>query len=272
MSETTTQPDWDSIAEKFDHWVPHMAPVSNTLIDALQPEPGQRILDIACGTGEPALTLARRMPQHINITATDAAEGMVKAAEKKAQREKLHNIQFHCMPAESLDFEDNSFDGALSRFGIMLFNEPQLGLQEIYRVLKPGARFAFAVWSTPETMTTLQWSNKAFSGLIPDDAMPPVEMASRFGSPSLFNEILSLADITDVKIQAEQLIYYFDSFDQYWETALASDIMKMQLDALNNPQDREIVYQRMKQLANEFVSESGLTIPLEYLLAYGKKS
>ncbi len=56
------QPDWDNLAEKFDLWLPHIAPVGEALLASLVVNPGDKILDVASGTGEPALTLARRNP------------------------------------------------------------------------------------------------------------------------------------------------------------------------------------------------------------------
>jgi len=62
------QPDWGAIAEKFDLWLPHIAPVGESLLQALGARPGERILDPGSGTGEPALTLARRLGGQVDIT------------------------------------------------------------------------------------------------------------------------------------------------------------------------------------------------------------
>ena len=71
----TNQPDWASIAEKFDLWIPHIAPVGETLLDALQAKAGDRIIDLGSGTGEPALTLARCMQGKVDITGIDSEIG-----------------------------------------------------------------------------------------------------------------------------------------------------------------------------------------------------
>src|SRR4030067_605673 len=110
MSATNNQPDWDKIAEKFDLWLPHIAPVGETLLAALDAQPGERILDLASGTGEPALTLARRLKGHTNILGVDAADGTVRVAQAKVARDRLPGISFQCRPAEKLAFGDNSFD------------------------------------------------------------------------------------------------------------------------------------------------------------------
>ena len=76
MSNQAQQPDWGRIAEKFDLWLPHIAPVGEAMLQALPVAPGDKVLDVACGTGEPALTLADRSP-HALITAIDAAAPLV---------------------------------------------------------------------------------------------------------------------------------------------------------------------------------------------------
>ena len=130
MNTKDNQPDWDKIAEKFDYLLPQIAPVGEALLEALNARPGDKILDIASGTGEPALTLARRQP-HVQITGVDAADGMARAAQKKVVVERLSNISFTTMPAEQLVFGDGEFDKVLCRFGVMLFQDPLKGCSEL---------------------------------------------------------------------------------------------------------------------------------------------
>ncbi|MBI3774811.1 MAG: methyltransferase domain-containing protein [Gammaproteobacteria bacterium] len=91
------QPDWEKIAEKFDLWLPHLAPVGEVLLDKLAAQPGNRILDVASGTGEPALTLAQRMGNRVTITGTDAAAALVRVAQNKAQQLRLNHLQFETL-------------------------------------------------------------------------------------------------------------------------------------------------------------------------------
>ena len=267
MNQQEQQPDWDRLAEKFDYWLPHFAPVSETLITALRAQPGDSILDIACGTGEPSLSLAQTMQGKITITATDAAQGMVSAAQRKAERANLHCIHFENMQAESLAFANNAFDAVISRFGVMLFNNPLQGLKEIHRVLKPGGRFALAVWGSAETMTTLNWAYEAFDGHIPEEAMPPLALATRFGTIDAFEEILNSSGFTRNKIETHELNYRFASFEDYWQTIEASDIMKLQLDALAHPAAKLDIKQALAKLAAQHEHGEGLTIPHQYLVA-----
>jgi ubiquinone/menaquinone biosynthesis C-methylase UbiE len=270
MSAKDNQPDWDKIAEKFDIWLPQLAPVGEDLLEALDAQPGDHIIDLGSGTGEPALTLARRMNGHIQITGIDAAEGMIKVAQKKVANERLAGISFETMAAEKIAFADNSFDRALCRFGVMLFEDPLQGLKEIRRVLKPGGRFALAVWSTPESMRTLYWSYEVFKHRLEEDYHPPLAKVTSLGAPGMMDELMHEAGYQQFTVAAKTFHYQFPSFDDYWNAVEASDILKMQYDALPEDQ-RDSIRDEVGRFARDFIHEGNLVIPHEYLLVTGNK-
>ena len=270
MGAKDNQPDWDKIAEKFDIWLPQLATVGTDLLNALDAQSGDKILDLGSGTGEPALTLARNMKSTVEIIGVDAAEGMVKVANKKVTSENLTGIEFQTMPAENLSFADNSFDKALCRFGIMLFEDPLQGLKEIYRTLKPGGRFAFAVWSTPETMLTLQWSHDTFKHRIAEEFHPPLAKVTSLGPPGVMDDLLKEAGYDQFSIEAITFHYEFDSFDAYWNAVESSDILKMQYEALPADQ-RNTIRDEVGRFARDAIVDGMLRIPHEYLLVSGNK-
>lgn len=270
MSAKNNQPDWGSIAEKFDMWLPHIAPVGEVLLAALDARPGENILDLASGTGEPALTLARRLKGHATITGIDAADGMVQVAQAKVVKQRLSGISFQCMPAEQLAFADNSFDRVLCRFGVMLFTDPMQGLKEMRRVLKPGGRFALAVWSTPESMPTMQWAYQAFETRLPADLHPPLAKVTSLGAPGLLRDLLNEAGFAGHSVEARTFDYQFGSFEEFWDTVEASDILKQQYDALP-ANERGKVRDEVGRFARDFVHDGQLRIPHEYLIATGTK-
>ena len=270
MEASNNQPDWGRIAEKFDLWLPHIAPVGVALLDALDVQPGDTVLDVASGTGEPALTLARRMGNTVKITGTDAAEAMVNVAQKKAAHEKLSHIQFQPMAAEKLNFPDAAFDKILCRFGVMLFEDSLQGLKQMQRVLKPGGRFAIAVWSTPETMPTLRWAYQVFAGRIPADKYPPLPKVTSLGLPGVLDNMLGQAGFRDYTIRPITFHYRFPSFDDYWNVVEQSDILKMQYDVLPEGQ-RSVIRNEIAALAQPFIGTNGLVVPHEFLLAEGVK-
>jgi len=269
MSAKDNQPDWDKIAEKFDIFLPQIAPVGEALLEALDAHPGDKVLDLASGTGEPALTLARRQP-HVHITGIDAADGMVRVAQKKVAVERLSNIAFTAMPAERLTYADGAFDKVLCRFGVMLFQDPLQGCREMHRVLKPGGRFALAVWSTPETMTTLNWAMQVFKDRVPEENQPPMAKVTSLGHPGILDELLNSAGFTMFDVRPRRFDYQYASFEEYWEAMEASDILKQQFDALPAA-ERGTIRDEIARFARDFQTDNGLVIPHEYLLAVGTK-
>ncbi len=264
------QPDWGQMAEKFDVWLPQIAPVGEALLTQLKAQAGDHIIDLGSGTGEPALSLAKQMSGQIEITGVDSAEGMVKVANKKVAAEALDHIAFFTMSAEQLSFADDTFDRALSRFGVMLFEDPLQGVKEMRRVLKPNGRFALAVWSTPETMRTLFWTYEVFKDRIPEDKYPPLAKVTSLGEAGAMETLLTKAGFNSVSIEAKTFNYNFESFDAYWDAVESSDILKMQYDALPEEQRKDI-REEVGHFARDFIKEGRLVIPHDYLIVSGNK-
>jgi len=247
-----------------------LASVGTDLLNALDAQNGDKILDLGSGTGEPALTLARDMKGTVEITGVDAAEGMVKVANQKVASANLTGITFQTMSAEKLSFADNTFDKVLCRFGIMLFENPLQGLNEIHRVLKPGGRFAFAVWSTVETMLTLKWSYDVFKNRIDEEFYPPLAKVTSLGQPGVMEDLLKKAEYKHFTIEPITFYYDFPSFAAYWNAIESSDILKMQFDLLPTDQHNTI-RDEVEHLSKDFIIDGSLHIPHEYLLISGNK-
>jgi SAM-dependent methyltransferase len=145
---------WRGAAE---YWTKHaptiraiFAPLTEKLIDAAGIAPGQKVLDIAGGAGEPSLVIAERIAPEGFVTCTDIAPEMLAGAAQRARESEISNIKFEICSADALPFPDNSFDAAVCRFGAMFFPDTLAALREVLRVLRPGGRVAFAVWGPAE--------------------------------------------------------------------------------------------------------------------------
>jgi len=263
------QPDWDQIAEKFDTWLPHIKPVGDAMLKVLNAKNGDKVLDVASGTGEPALTLARSNDA-IDITGVDSAQGMIDVANKKVSSEKLQNITFNTMPVEQLDFENDAFDKVLCRFGVMLFDDPEKGVHEMFRVLKKGGNYAISVWGEAENMPTMFWSYQVFKDKVPDDSLPPLEKISSMGAPGAIDTLLTNAGFSEINVERRTFSYEFDSFDDYWEIVESSDILRLQYEALST-EDKKSIRSEVAKFAQVHISDEGFSIPHEYLLVWGSK-
>jgi len=146
----TVRQEWTEGSQAWRKWDAglHVMSVSATeaIVEALQVGPGMQVLDLAGGTGEPALTLASAVSPGGHVTATDLVPEMLAVSQGKAVSQGLQNITFQQADAENLQFPDAAFDRVTCRFGVMFFPNVGKALGEIHRVLKPGGRAAFAVW------------------------------------------------------------------------------------------------------------------------------
>ncbi len=260
-----TQPDWDRVAEGFDLWLPQLAPAGEAVVEALAaalgPGEGRLILDLACGTGEPALSVARRLPAD-RVLGVDAALGMLRAMVRKAAREGLA-VTAVAGRGEALPLASEAADGACSRFGLMLFDDPAAGAQELHRVLRPGAPLALAVW---RDFPTLAWAWRACRPFLPEERLPPWPQAISLGEPGRLEALLAEAGFGEVHAREGELRYRFPSFAAYWETVLASGIMSPQLEALGE-EAREAVRVAIAREAGPFEGPEGLSVPHRFLVA-----
>jgi len=140
-------PGWERSSAWFDR---NSADLVNWICDAAGVQPGHIVLDVACGAGQPSVTAAQRVRPDGRVIATDLSPQMADVTRRRAQRLGLDNLDAREMDAQALAFADASFDAATCRFGLMFCPEPVRAASEVRRVLKPGARFALAVWDAPE--------------------------------------------------------------------------------------------------------------------------
>lgn len=122
--------------------------VTDALVEIAAPRRGERVLDVACGTGAPALHLARRVAPGGSVVGIDIAAEPLKVASERARQRGLTNTRFERADVHALPFEDNQFDLITCRFGVMFFSDLPRALREMRRVLRPGGRVAIAAWGS----------------------------------------------------------------------------------------------------------------------------
>jgi ubiquinone/menaquinone biosynthesis C-methylase UbiE len=142
-----TRQTWDECAEKYIPLQKLLIPYHRALLSELRPLPGETILDVCTGPGEPAMTIASMIAPRGRVVGIDLSKNMTEIAQKTAAKRELRNVEFMTMDAEKLDLPANSFDVVVSCFGFQIVTDPEAAAREVFRVLKPAGRAGFTVWS-----------------------------------------------------------------------------------------------------------------------------
>ena len=149
--------DWAGRSKHWDQRADEVADMASRinmpLIQAAKIAADHKVLDLATGAGEPALTIAEMVGKNGHVTATDLVPEMMAGAKRRARDMSLENISFEVADMADLPFSSDRFDRATCRFGLMFSPEKQKAVNEVFRVLKPGGRVAYMVWGEPADNT-----------------------------------------------------------------------------------------------------------------------
>src|SRR3954469_10454804 len=144
---------WANLSASWEKWdsviMDQLGPVGAAMIERLDIADDQQHLDIAAGTGEPGLSIAKLAPKG-RVVLTDLAPEMLDVAARRATAQGVANIETTVCSADDLPFDDATFDSVSVRFGYMFFPNTAKATAEFGRVLKPGGRLCSSVWVKPE--------------------------------------------------------------------------------------------------------------------------
>jgi ubiquinone/menaquinone biosynthesis C-methylase UbiE len=197
-------------------------PVTDALVECARPAPGMRVLDLASGTGEPAITIASQIGPEGHVTALDLSADLLAIAEKRAESRGLQNLTTKQADAHSLPFPDNSFDLATSRFGVMFFREVELAMRELRRVLRPGGRACLLAWGPfeqPYWQSMMGVVHQHVGGSLLEEGSPN---PFRFAEPGSLSAVLSQAEFKNVEEETRTISWtWHGPPEEVWEQAQA---------------------------------------------------
>jgi SAM-dependent methyltransferase len=245
------------------------APVSHWMLDAVAPQPGQRVLELAAGLGETGLLAAELVAPVGGAIISDQAEAMLAGARKRAAQLGLSNVEFQVLNAEWIDLPVASVDVVLCRWGYMLMADPAAALGETRRVLRSGGRVGLAVWDSIEhnPWAALPGLELRDRGLVPSPE-PGAPGPFALGRAEGVYELLQEAGFAEVNVESLQLHRRHASFEQFWESTL--DLSRAMHDAvLSRPQAEIVQIQQAvrERFAPYEAADGSLDIPGRTLVA-----
>ncbi len=256
---------WDEFTMNF------LKPMGDKIIEALQIKEDDHVLDIACGTGEPGLTIAALAPKG-KVTGTDLAEQMLVIAKENAAHKQLKNYETNACDVCELPYEQNHFDKISCRMGFMFFPDMQLASDEMYRVLKSGGIMATSVWSTGDKNA---WVTNIMGTISKNMQLPrPTPGAPgmfRCGNTGFIKSIMEKSGFKNIQEQTVSGKVLYAGFEEMWQ--MMNEVAAPVVGALSKAD--EAMTQKIKaeaaQQSAPYMTDNGLEMDYESLVISGSK-
>ena len=207
---------WETYADAFRS---NTMPVSSWMVDAIGPQPGHTVLDLAAGIGDVGFLAAEMIEPGGTLITSDFVPEMLSAAQRRAETLGIRNVRFRQIDAQTMDLDAASLDGVLCRWGYMLMDDPAAALLQTRRVLRPGGHLALAAWTAAEDNP---WSAVPVEVLIAggriDPEPPPGPGQFTWAPEGIIAEHLEAAGFVEYEVDALEFPIRYASVRDWWET------------------------------------------------------
>lgn len=258
---------WDRAVGDYEQsWKDLLEPAQTCLLEMAALQPGEEILDVACGTGLVTFRAAVQVGPAGTVVGTDIAEKMVQYARQEALKQHLYHVSFARMGAEDLQLPEGQFDAALCALGLMYVPHPVEALRELHRVLKLGGRAVAAVWG--------QRSKCDWADIFPIvDARVQSEVCPLFfnlGTQDMLAQTFELAGFKDIATERLCTTLYYDSPEHACGAAFDGGPVAMAYSRFDAA-TREEAHAEYLASIEPYRTGSGYAMPGEFVVVKGSK-
>jgi SAM-dependent methyltransferase len=245
--------------------------ISERLVELAGVEPGSRVLDVACGYGEPSLTAAKKAGADGSVVATDISAEMLAYGRQRAAAAGLDNIEFVEADASALDFPEDSFDAAVSRWGIIFDPDGEAAAAKARGFLKPGARMAISSWGPPERVPFLAIPMRTVMERL-DVPPPPPGTPGPLSrpTPEAIGGLLEGGGFSEVEVEEAEVAFEWASPEEF--TAFIKEIAPP-ISAMINPQPEDVqreTWDAITEAVREAAGDGPVKLSSVVLLAAGR--
>jgi ubiquinone/menaquinone biosynthesis C-methylase UbiE len=258
---------WDRAADHYETaWAAQLRPAQDLLLAVAALEPGERVLDVACGTGLVTLRAAAAVGDRGSVVATDISDRMVQQTLAQAQARGFTQVRGQRMGAEALDLPSGSFDVVLCALGLMYVPDVQAALSEFRRVLAPGGRAVAAVWGA---RSACGWADifPIVEARVQSDVCP---MFFQLGTGDALEQELARAGFMNVTRARISTTLQYDTADAAADAAFVGGPVAMAYSRFDDTTRDGARADYIASLA-PFCTDAGYRIPGEFVVARGDR-
>ena len=254
---------WDRAVAVYEHgWRAQLEPAHALMLDMVGLQPGDRALDVACGTGLVTFRMAEVVGERGAVVGTDISGEMVEAARRIAVERGVGNATFERSDAEELPFADETFDAAVCGLGLMYVPDPGRALREMRRLLRPGGGAAAAIWGTRR--------NCGWAEIFPiTDARVASEVCPLFfhlGTQDMLARTFAAAGFTDIRFERLLTTLHYATPDDALAAVFRGGPVALAYNRFDDATRRAVHAEYLESIA-AYGAAGGYRVPGEFVVA-----